>query len=358
MALLPATPPLKGLFYMSSLSLRRALLAYMMLANLVACGGGASEPVSQPDPALTAVPAAVPAAAPAAPAVPAAPAAVPTPAPTPTPPIEPSAPAPAPAYGTQGSGGAAGPRQAHVSINGVQRSYFVYAPNNALASATSEPVPLVIAFHGAGDSGGNFVFSVGLTQSADAKNYVLVAADAYTGSAGVSAWLLAATQGWPGADGSSNSFGNDLQLITRIVQDIGASYNIDKRKIYAAGFSRGAGFTVLMSEASNNASVLSGQWSSPFAAYAVSAGYDPLGSTFSIGTASPKRPIWFVHGTADEQVPFNTGRAAYDRLIAADWPSSSRWTAVTNAPHYWLWNQAYGHSNGELIDWFYANTLP
>jgi poly(3-hydroxybutyrate) depolymerase len=334
-------------------------LAYMMLAQLVACGGGASEPVSQPDPGPTAVPAAVPAVPAAIPtAVPTAvPTTVPATAPTPAPPIEPSAPATAPAHGTQGSGGAAGPRQAHVSVDGVQRSYFVYAPNSALASATSDPVPLVIALHGAGDSGGNFAISVGLTQSADAKNYVLAAADAYTGSAGVSAWLLAATQGWPGADGSSNSLGNDLQLITRIVQDIGTSYNIDKRKIYAAGFSRGAGFTVLMSMASNNASVLSGQWSSPFAAYAVSAGYDPLGSTFSIGTASPKRPIWFLHGTADGQVPFSTGRAAYDRLIAAGWPSSSRWTAVTNAPHYWLWNQAYGHSNGELIDWFYANTL-
>ena len=240
----------------------------------------------------------------------------------------------------------------------MQRSYFVYAPNNALASATSEPVPLVIALHGAGDRGGNFVTNVGLAQSADAKNYVLVAADAYVGSSGVSAWLLSATQGWPGADGSSNSFGNDLQLIKRIVQDIGTSYNIDKRKIYAAGFSRGAGFTVAMAMASNNASIFNGQWSSPFAAYAVSAGYDPLGSNFSIGAASPKRQIWFMHGTADAQVPFSFGRAAYDRLIAAGWPSSSRFTVVTNAPHYWLWSEAYGHSNGELIDWFYANTLP
>lgn len=201
---------------MSSRSLRRALLACMMLAQLVACGGGASEPVSQPDPGPAAVAAAVPAAIPAA--VPTAvPTTVPTPAPTPAPPIEPSAPAPAPAHGTQGSGGAAGPRQARVSVDGVQRSYFVYAPNNALASATSDPVPLVIAFHGAGDSGGNFVTNVGLTQSADAKNYVLAAADAYTGSAGVSAWLLAATQGWPGADGSSNSLGNDLQLTRKSV---------------------------------------------------------------------------------------------------------------------------------------------
>ena len=331
---------------MSSLSLRRVLLAYLILAHLVACGGGGSEPVSQPDPAPTPVTTTEPTPFP--------------PAPVPTPPIELPAPAPAPAptHGTLGSGGAAGPRQAHVSVSGVQRSYFVYAPNNALPSATSEPVPLVIAFHGAGDSGGNFVTNVGLTKSADAKNYVLAAADAYAGSAGVSAWLLSATQGWPGADSSSNSFGNDLQLITRIVQDLGTSYNIDKRKIYAAGFSRGAGFTVSMAMASNNASIFNGQWSSPFAAYAVSAGYDPLGSNFSIGAASPKRQIWFMHGTADAQVPFSFGRAAYDRLIAAGWPSSSRFTVVTNAPHYWLWSEAYGHSNGELIDWFYANTLP
>ncbi len=192
---------------MSSLSLRRALLACLILAHLVACGGGASEPESQPNPAPTSVATPAPTTFP--------------PAPTPTPPIEPPASAPAPAHGTLGSGGAAGPRQAQVSVNGVQRSYFVYAPNNARASATSEPVPLVIALHGAGDRGDNFVTNIGLTQSADAKNYVLVAADAYVGNSGVSAWLLSATQGWPGADGSSNSFGNDLQLITRIVQDIG-----------------------------------------------------------------------------------------------------------------------------------------
>jgi hypothetical protein len=64
-----------------------------------------------------------------------------------------------------------------------------------------------------------------------------------------------------------------------------------------------------------------------------------------------------MHGTSDAAVPFSTGQGLADSLTAAGWPGVV-FTPIQDAPHNWLWQPQFGHSNQELWDWFMQNPLP
>jgi polyhydroxybutyrate depolymerase len=263
----------------------------------------------------------------------------------------PSAPPSPPAVtdGTGGTGGSAGTFSRSTTVNGIARTYTLYVPGSAMTAIASGPVPLVIAFHGAGDTGSNFIGATGLASAASSNGLILVGADGY-----LKGWFVSAAEGWPQTDGNSNSYPNDLAFATQIKDEVGALYDLSTRRVFACGFSRGAGFTVLLAEASGNPDVLSGAWSSPFAAYGVCAGYDPAG--FDMAKATPKRPVWLIHGTSDGVVPYSYGESCSHALNVAGFPTT--FTSVSGAPHNWLWSAGYGHSNQELIDFLLANPGP
>lgn len=254
--------------------------------------------------------------------------------------------------GTGGSGGTAGTFDKSTVVNGVTRNYDLYVPNSAM-SATG-PVPLVMAFHGAGDTAANFITATGLTANASSNGYILVGLDAYPGTGGTQGWFLSTAQGWPGP--GSNSYPNDFAFVLQCKDEIGQLYNIDTKRIFACGFSRGAGFTGMMATASGNPAVQSGSFNSPFAAYGICAGYDVWGGGVNFQNSNPKRPCWLIHGTADGAVPYSEGQSFANALQAAGFPTT--FTTVDNAPHNWLWAPQFGHSNQELYDWFQANPLP
>lgn len=257
---------------------------------------------------------------------------------------------------TGGTGGTAGTFTKNVTINGVDRNYILYVPSSVMTAQQTGPVPMVYALHGAGDTADNFMAATDLTTAASTNKFILAAPNAYPGTGGTQGWFLDQNQGWPAADGNSNSINNDILLILKIKEDTGALYNLNLKKIYCCGFSRGAGFTGLLATCSNNAGVFSGSYSSPFAAYGISAGYDALGGQVNFANSSPKRPVWLIHGTNDQAVPYSMGQDFANALTAAGW--SATFTTVNGAPHAWLWRPQYGHSNQELIDYFYANPLP
>jgi alpha-beta hydrolase superfamily lysophospholipase len=77
----------------------------------------------------------------------------------------------------------------------------------------------------------------------------------------------------------------------------------------------------------------------------------------ALAKTDPKRPFWVKHGTSDAAVPFATGQGLADSLTAAGWPGVV-FTPIQDAPHNWLWQPQFGHSNQELWDWFMQNPLP
>jgi predicted esterase len=91
---------------------------------------------------------------------------------------------------------------------------------------------------------------------------------------------------------------------------------------------------------------------SPFAACAISAGYEAL-SGLDYEVSSPKRPVWMMHGTNDQGVPYVMGQTFANDLTSAGWPVT--FTTIQDAPHAWLWQAKYGHSNDELWMWFEAH---
>ena len=95
---------------------------------------------------------------------------------------------------------------------------------------------------------------------------------------------------------------------------------------------------------------------SPFAAYAISAGFDMFGGQIDSSKSSPKRPVWIMHGTADQGVPYSQGQDLAQSLQTNGWPVT--FTSISGAPHDWLWRTEYQHSNQELFTWFLNNPLP
>jgi poly(3-hydroxybutyrate) depolymerase len=254
--------------------------------------------------------------------------------------------------------GPAGDFSKNVKINGVARSYQLYVPQSAVAKMQNGVVPILVGLHGAGDTADNFITATLLKGTADQNAFVLLGPNAYDGGSG-GAWFLHDNEGWPGTDGSTNSLSNDVSLVMQIVKDTAAAYRIDPKRMFACGFSRGAGFTggwAIMSDNAQLAGLSKIMIESPFAAYGVSAGFDMFGGQIDASKSAPKRPLWIMHGTADQAVPFSMGQTLSSSLQSAGF--TTIFTPVNGAPHGWMWRSQYGHSNQELWDWFMKNPLP
>ena len=242
---------------------------------------------------------------------------------------------------------------ATATIDGVDRTFILYVPASAVAAMANGPVPLLFALHGAGDAAEHFMTATALDKLADKSAFVLAVPDGYNNG-----WFVQTNEGWPGTDGQSNSVANDIHLLQYIIDTTAGGYRVDPKRYYVCGFSRGAAFTGLLAAASQNTKILAGKYTSPFAAYGISAGYNPFGNAGALDLAAsgPKRPLWILHGDADQTVPFANGKAFADDLDAAAWPVT--FTSVAGAGHNWLWRQAYGQSNDDLWSYFLANPLP
>lgn len=259
--------------------------------------------------------------------------------------------------GTLSPIGPAGDFAEQVDVDGVARSYQLYVPESAVGSMQSGNVPILVALHGAGDTGDNFISATLLKSTADQNAFVLLGPDAYDGGGG-GAWFLHDNEGWPGAGGTNNSLGNDVGFVLKILDDVSAAYRIDPKRRFVCGFSRGAGFTggwAIMSDNAQFTELANLSVESPFAAYGVSAGFDMFGGQIDAAQSSPKRPAWIMHGTSDQAVPFSLGEELSQSLQAAGYPVT--FTPVSGAPHGWMWRAQYGHDNQELWDWFLQNSL-
>jgi poly(3-hydroxybutyrate) depolymerase len=244
--------------------------------------------------------------------------------------------------------GPAGEFVKQTTISGLKRGYLLYVPTSV--SNGGAPAPVLVALHGAGDRADNFALGTGLKQLADNERFILIAPQAL--KIGVSTlWGASPNEGWQKDDGEKSSAPNDLKLILSALEATRSAYALDERRLYLCGFSRGAGFTGLVATASG---VAFQPFESPFAAYAVAAGFDMFGGTLDLTKSKPKRPIWLIHGSADTSVPASMGKSFATALVKAGW-KDIKLTVVQGAPHSWLWRPAFGQSNRDLWDWMEKN---
>ena len=164
-------------------------------------------------------------------------------------------------------------------VDGVERHAIVFAPSKAAGSA-----PLILAFHGHGDSADNYV---GVDFQKVWPEAVIAYFDGLPTRDGLSGW-----QTEPGMDGD-----RDLKMVDVALASLKKTYKIDDARVYASGFSNGGHFTYL----------LWAQRPSVFAAYGVVAGRIRP-------TAVPVQPKPLLHigGKNDHQVAFADQTAAME----------------------------------------------
>ncbi|KAM7197921.1 carbohydrate esterase family 1 protein [Naviculisporaceae sp. PSN 640] len=163
------------------------------------------------------------------------------------------------------------------------RTYSIHLPPGYNATSTT-PYPVVLGFHGSQEPAIIFEWDTQFSEIATGKIMV------YPEGVGLT---------WAGASYSNVSVGEDLQFVSDLVAELREKYCVDDDRIYATGFSNGAGFV--------NAIACNETVGAQFAAFAPHTGayYDATDEPCSIGLAM--RPMISFHGGNDKTVPYEGG---------------------------------------------------
>ncbi len=200
-----------------------------------------------------------------------------------------------------GASGATGDFQRRLRSGSMDRAYLLHVPSGIPPGAT---VPLVVAFHGTPSSAAEMRAITGFDALADERGFLV----AYPATAEAD-WNTGC------AECGSLEFElgiDDVRFARDVVADVTRDHPVDARRVYAAGFSNGALFTLRLA---CDASDL-------FAAFGA-VGATALDPRFVPGCdAARPAPLAFVHGTADREFPLDGRDFTHDpdglRLLSMD----------------------------------------
>lgn len=165
-----------------------------------------------------------------------------------------------------------------IFFGGVWRTYLLHLP---ASYAGDTALPLVIALHGLGGSGGAFATTTGFSVKADAENFVVVYPN---GTGSPASWNCGGS--WSPTISNTS---NDVGYISALIDTLSRRYAIDSTRVYATGFSNG----------SMMAYRLAAELSDKIAA--IAAGSGPM----TLRTANPSHPVAIIHFHAlnDASIP-------------------------------------------------------
>ena len=198
-----------------------------------------------------------------------------------------------------------------VDVDGHPRRFIVYVP--ATAPVTGPRAPVVFMFHGSTGTGEQFLRISGWREQADATGLVAVfptglryrVLDSGRLSTKWNDYSLASqvdlSERPPGYPADAPWPANDVGFVDAMMADLGARLPIDRHRVYASGFSNGAGFTARLAV----------ERSTVLAAAAFSGGALP-------SAQAPARPIpmYLTVGTLDDRVLAQTGPPPLARASA------------------------------------------
>jgi len=129
------------------------------------------------------------------------------------------------AWSCRGSPTAPSAGDRSIVVNGLTRTYNVYAPASFLPHVGA----LVIALHGAGDNGLNFERTTGLSATADQSGFVVAYPDGlFNPHLGASDW-----------EHYGDDFTDDVGFLRQLIGVLSVSMQTDPRRTYVVGFSDG-----------------------------------------------------------------------------------------------------------------------
>lgn len=202
-----------------------------------------------------------------------------------------------------------------LEVDGLERSYVAHVPDGASVGAP-QTLPVLVVLHGAGGSGAKAETATGLSGYAKAGNFIVVYPNGTQAAAieGQLAWNADGCCAAPRTDGV-----DDVEFISRVLDDIESKYAVNTGRIYLAGFSNGG----MMSYR------LSCELGDRIAGIAVVSGAFNVSGCDSHAAAD----VLIVHGTGDLTVPYRGG-PTNERTAArfGQWQNAS----VAHAKRVWL----------------------
>lgn len=173
-----------------------------------------------------------------------------------------------------------------------KRYYELHVPSSY---DKSNPVPVVLVFHGGGSDPGAVRYESGMDSTADKNGFIVV----YPGGTNKRLFLrnrlLLWNDGRPYKNGSYSKV-DDVKFVERLLDDLGMIFNIDSKRIYACGYSNGAQFTYRLAK----------RLTVRIAAIATVAGHRPVKDEFD---SLPSRPVSVMQfsGKEDKLGPYYGG---------------------------------------------------
>jgi len=179
----------------------------------------------------------------------------------------------------------AGDHSRKLTVGDLERSYSVHVPKKYDAQ---EPVPVVLALHGAAMNGSMMAWFSGLNKKSDEAGFLVVYPDG-TGTGPFLTWNAGGLRGRL-AEGRPD----DVEFIGKLLDDLASVAKIDAQRVYACGMSNGGMMCYR----------LAAELSDRIAAIA------PVAGTIAIEEQKPARavPVIHFHGTKDNIVPFEAAK--------------------------------------------------
>lgn len=127
-----------------------------------------------------------------------------------------------------------------IVVNGLERSYIVYVP---ASYRPQTPSPLVIMLHGGGGTARAAMWETEWAEKADKEGFLAVFPNAMPRNPARRSSFAGNPQLWN--DGSDRFYPgqeapDDVGFIAAMLDDLAARFTLDKRRIFATGFSNGA----------------------------------------------------------------------------------------------------------------------
>lgn len=168
----------------------------------------------------------------------------------------------------------------HILVNdNPQREFYYHLPKGY----SGAPTPIVFFFHGGGGHALSFASDIHLVERSNENNFIGIAPQAIN-----SHWNY-------GVKDQARGNYEDVRFVNQMIEYMQNNYNIDRRRIYIAGYSDGGWFTQWLTY----------QIPEKIAAAGVVCALETIESQQTFGYSHPRLPVVFMLGTRDPRMSWS-----------------------------------------------------